>query len=819
MQLCAFSIICSDNVCKVVPQPEENSVFVIDLEKVEERDLTCDDSGSYSSHSSPTVVVKVRAKNNKVDHIKTISRRKVPKDDPILSQKNIFTVKRMYSEREDRMGLGRTTRIISKVYSCDGLVKYALVQYLGAATSSFVGHGNSKDMKKPYIRTKPSVLAHEKHLLQHETPKKVIGLIEKEKGGPINMLSSSDGPRDRNQLYNIKKKLDNRQKSRNTGPVIQPNFTKLIADMDSGKFVKNVDFSFRSKQERIHPNTFAMTDNAVTWIKKFCQPSSSTKSQLGIDMTYKVGPFYTTCLSFPHPHLVHKKNKNSNPTIFAGMMTSTGRTEQDYRYLAYQMKSCGITNLIYGTDGELALEKGFEAIYPIENLEKDHLNIKLRCFNHVKDDMLAELKKDPTTKDLAHEIIDEILGKEINGTRIPGLVDVEAAQYERKYQALAINWPLSFRHYIESTRLRVRSLKSTFLKSMGKEVRIKAGLGNPPHKFDNQRAESINSILKESIGGQFVDQSAVHGLVYDNIIIPQENEMVKAIYGCGEYRLTGELQKYEISHQQWKTMTAFQRQVHVSKILNGNLTEDSPQTAIVRKLSIQPQDCADYLTSLPTSKIAKIWNAAEKILSVDSIRELDNGNYCIAEEQNAYIVKQEKNSFVCNCADYMKLKICPHVLVVADQKNCVINLVSNYKFNPSAAVNKHNIKGAGERRTKKPRRGSQNVKKVPIEKYSVDVENTNYVKVDLKKKRPFQFYEIWHNDEQFKVKYITSTDLRKKKVLRCMSCCNIISKRNALAPYDIVITHMERYVYPYRHDNGEVEMRPTISKKHLRFTV
>ena len=50
-----------------------------------------------------------------------------------------------------------------------------------------------------------------------------------------------------------------------------------------------------------------------------------------------------------------------------------------------------------------------------------------------------------------------------------------------------------------------------------------------------------------------MDQSAVRGLVYDNIIIPQDNEMVEAIYGCGVYRLAGELQKYDIPHHQWKT--------------------------------------------------------------------------------------------------------------------------------------------------------------------------------------------------------------------------------------------------------------------------
>lgn len=33
---------------------------------------------------------------------------------------------------------------------------------------------------------------------------------------------------------------------------------------------------------------------------------------------------------------------------------------------------------------------------------------------------------------------------------------------------------------------------------MGREIRVAAGLGNQPNKFDNQRAESMNNVLKES---------------------------------------------------------------------------------------------------------------------------------------------------------------------------------------------------------------------------------------------------------------------------------------------------------------------------------
>ena len=48
---------------------------------------------------------------------------------------------------------------------------------------------------------------------------------------------------------------------------------------------------------------------------------------------------------------------------------------------------------------------------------------------------------------------------------------------------------------------------------MLKQVRIEAGLGNQPNKFDNRRAESINNISKDFIGNQYKDQSAVHDIV------------------------------------------------------------------------------------------------------------------------------------------------------------------------------------------------------------------------------------------------------------------------------------------------------------------
>ena len=112
-------------------------------------------------------------------------------------------------------------------------------------------------------------------------------------------------------------------------------------------------------------------------------------------MTYKVGPFYTSCLSFPHPMFFHKGDNQKHPTVFAGMSTSTGRQKEDHMYIAGQLKANGIDRLIYGTDGELAIELGFETTYPIEGVTHLNRSIKLRCFQHLNYDLLVELKKTP----------------------------------------------------------------------------------------------------------------------------------------------------------------------------------------------------------------------------------------------------------------------------------------------------------------------------------------------------------------------------------------------------------------------------------------
>ena len=173
---------------------------------------------------------------------------------------------------------------------------------------------------------------------------------------------------------------------------------------------------------------------------------------------------------------------------------------------------------------------------------------------HVADDMKAELQNIGISERRTREIISEILGQEHEGVRTAGLVDCADGEFDERLAQLSAAWPDQFREYMASTRLRIRSLIDTLRLCMSRSTRVAAGLGDPPNKYDNQRAESINNVLKEETGRVKVDQVVLHELVELNVVQQQLAELSKALYGMGEYRLAAPYDHLQKNPVQWKTM-------------------------------------------------------------------------------------------------------------------------------------------------------------------------------------------------------------------------------------------------------------------------
>ena len=102
----------SEKILQVLPKPKANSIFMIDLNCVDEKDVSCDNSGIYKTHSSPTTVVRLKSDGS----IDVLARSNPEEVDNIETDPNIYTIKRLYSYmKHGALTLGR--RIISKIHN------------------------------------------------------------------------------------------------------------------------------------------------------------------------------------------------------------------------------------------------------------------------------------------------------------------------------------------------------------------------------------------------------------------------------------------------------------------------------------------------------------------------------------------------------------------------------------------------------------------------------------------------------------------------------------------------------------------------------
>lgn len=236
-------------------------------------------------------------------------------------------------------------------------------------------------------------------------------------------------------------------------------------------------------------------------------------------------------------------------------MTSVTKEARDYEFFASSLKNHGISSLAYGMDGECAMECGFERIFPIKD-GCDGENIHLRCFDHVRDDMKKKIQSLGAREYEIKQVTEDILGREYDGTRIQGLVDCESVEeFEKQYGLKEKAWKEELREWMATERGRVRPFKATIKLCMLRNVRIAAGLGNPPNKWSNQRTESLNDVLKEAASLHTTDQATVHEILEEKVIQVQECEYVKAIYCSGEYRLSDRFCEYAVGPLEWSEKT------------------------------------------------------------------------------------------------------------------------------------------------------------------------------------------------------------------------------------------------------------------------
>ena len=323
LDICLSENVPEGRVCQNVPtEVKRSAVFVVNLEAVDEMDLTTDDCGIYGSHSSPNEEVDVLLEDRgEVSDFVTLRGRTAEATGSPCPGWERVTVRRQYSWHSQTKDY---KRIIIKVVHKEELLRLAIVQYqVNIPETDLIfqkPHANRQVRIEPHVRTKPSLLNRMRSMGSNHSLKHAIQELEKKAGGLSGISSPSEIPRDRQQVYNQFRKVKGHVKSRSTGPSKAPEVTKLLAMQQGGDFLKDVKFSARDdgrggKKEAA--NTFAASDNCLNWMRRFCKGHNAT-SVAGIDMTYKLGPFYLTTLTFPNPIFVQKNGCFQAPHNLGG---------------------------------------------------------------------------------------------------------------------------------------------------------------------------------------------------------------------------------------------------------------------------------------------------------------------------------------------------------------------------------------------------------------------------------------------------------------------------------------------------------------------
>lgn len=137
-------------------------------------------------------------------------------------------------------------------------------------------------------------------------------------------------------------------------------------------------------------------------------------------------------------------------------------------------------DLVYGTDGEMALGGGFGRPLPYAQ--------HLLCDLHMKDNVMSKLNELGIRGKASEIKLSNIFGKDTGSTRVP---------FDKNLDRLSNEWhllhPLGERFVAYFRKYKAEIIKQT----MTANLRSMAGLGWPPSVYGQNGNECMNSVLQQ----------------------------------------------------------------------------------------------------------------------------------------------------------------------------------------------------------------------------------------------------------------------------------------------------------------------------------
>lgn len=303
-------------------------------------------------------------------------------------------------------------------------VKYIMVEYSFKGEEHGIDlepHGNSKETKKPFLRTEKSTKGMVKQMVKDgKKPSEVYDAVFEEKGGLMKAESISSLPR-QSQARNFKSaQRDNSEKDElwTVSNISKEEVAK------GNPFVRFPDCSTG--------NVFLADDRQLADVRRFCT-NPQRFGVLGVDTVFNCGNFYATPTTYPHLLLEDKKTMKS-PTMLGPVAIHKRLNTECYNYLAASMTRAqpALRNILsIGSDGDSKIFNGMKEQFPASTW--------VLCKKHVEDNIRRKLTSLGITSGNQQPFITDIFGNAEQSQK--GLADSSSpAQFDDELEALKGRW-------------------------------------------------------------------------------------------------------------------------------------------------------------------------------------------------------------------------------------------------------------------------------------------------------------------------------------------------------------------------------------------
>lgn len=659
---------------------QENGTFLIDLDKLPNRkDVFADDNGVCTMKGS-------RSKSYSIEKDadgQVLSLNKSQEKADIIVRRRPYVCKSCPDYHKT---------IISIEYGKDIDKWYPIVlvhYYFEGEPKQFTvaPHGNRKaHSTQPYVRTKESTkekLAKNVADVKFNTKRALFQTV-KDVGGVSGAASTSSLPRNYTQAKHIKQKLGL------TPGSSEKSNDPLLAVLELQKstfpgFIREVVCNDL-------PTIMLYTDNQLDNIVKFCcHKKTGLVSELGLDVTFQLGPFYVLVTTYKNT-LLNVKGGSHSPSCMGPVMICMTKEEGTYLSFIHCLlrEVPGLSQYLHatGTDSELALRNATAA--GMQNASA------LLCYLHSQRNIKAKLKELAISQSLNSKICRDIYAK---GSGL--LWSDSKEQFNERVEILLETWDA-----LESEERRGRPQFASYFRKfkledmreqMAKYIMQDLGLGDQP--YHQNIPEAVNCMIKE----------------WTNFVPQDLDKFVISIYDFAEsFEIETELAWFGIS-EKWEVKETYRQ--HMPKVPHGAMTTDERKATMKRVSKICPdpemyKQCrtfkfsnkvatASSVSGQPSSvhkepgfdviaPLAKFFSEEELYGMHDKARaDVKNNRIREGFKQHSFLVDsgrplpytvQSVNSGKCSCtcAVFQRNSLCHHCIAVAIKTGKLNSLVSNF---------------------------------------------------------------------------------------------------------------------------------------------